>query len=81
MEIQAAAKELAENGFVIMRLICSNAAFSGRSATERPLFLATDSIWGGVFFKDGEWHAVGGKKPGAEIAGGRLSVSPHRRRR
>jgi DNA repair protein RadD len=62
---QAAARELAENGFVMAEIdLLKRSSFLWVDLQQNDrYFLATGfNAWGGVFFKDGEWHAVGGKK-------------------
>mgnify|MGYP001166117102 CR=1 FL=1 len=62
---QAAARELAENGFIMAEIdLLKRSSFLWVDLQQNDrYFLATGfNAWGGVFFKDGEWHAVGGIK-------------------
>ncbi len=60
-----AAKELSENGFIMAEIdLLKRSSFLWVDLQQNDrYFLATGfNAWGGVFFKDGEWHAVGGVK-------------------
>lgn len=62
---QAEAKELAENSFVMSEIdLLKRSSFLWVDLQQNDkYFLATGfNAWGGVFFKDGEWHAIGGIK-------------------
>jgi DNA repair protein RadD len=62
---QAAARELAENGFVMSEIdLLKRSSFLWVDLQQNDkYFLATGfNGWSGVFFKEGEWHAVGGVK-------------------
>jgi DNA repair protein RadD len=62
---QAAERELAENGFIMAEIdLLKRSSFLWVDLQQNDrYFLATGfNAWGGVFFKDGEWHAVGGIK-------------------
>lgn len=60
-----AAKELSESGFIMAEIdLLKRSSFLWVDLQQNDrYFLATGfNAWGGVFFKDGEWHAVGGVK-------------------
>ncbi len=62
---QAAARELAENSFVMSEIdLLKRSSFLWVDLQQNDkYFLATGfNGWSGVFFKEGEWHAVGGVK-------------------
>lgn len=64
-QAQAATKEIAENGFIMAEIdLLKRSSFLWVDLQQNDkYFLATGfHAWGGVFFKDGEWHAVGGVK-------------------
>jgi superfamily II DNA or RNA helicase len=64
-QAQPAVRELAENGFIMSEIdLLKRSSFLWVDLQQNDkYFLATGfNAWGGVFFKDGEWHAVGGIK-------------------
>ncbi len=66
-QTQGAPRELAEGGFVMSEIdLLQRSSFLWVDLQGNDkYFLATGfNAWGGVFLKDGEWHAVGGRKNG-----------------